>query len=100
MGTAPLFPELFDPDGESGILPWQEIKQLISAGRISPDMPEAQIQPASIDLPLGPKAYRVQASFLRGNSTTLLTKVKELLDNTIDLSEPTPQLLEPGVVYI
>jgi dCTP deaminase len=100
MASAPLFPELFDPEGESGILPWQEIRQLISAGRISPDIPEAQIQPASIDLRLGPRAYRVQASFLRGNSTTLLTKVRELLDSTIDLSEPTPQLLEPGVVYI
>src|SRR6202035_568391 len=49
---------------------------------------------------LGPVAYRVQASFLRGNSTTLLTKVHELLDSTIDLSVPSPQLLEPGVVYI
>src|SRR5262249_52154288 len=60
----------------------------------------SQIQPASMDLRLGPKAYRVQASFLRGNSTTLMTKVQELLDNTIDLTEPTPQLLEKGVVYI
>jgi dCTP deaminase len=29
-----------------------------------------------------------------------MNKVQELLDSTIDLSEPTPQLLEPGVVYI
>jgi len=100
MGNTPLFPELVDLQSEPGILPWQEIKRLVQIGAISPDMPDSQIQPASIDLRLGPKAYRVQASFLRGNSTTLLNKVNELLDATIDLSVPTPQLLEPGVVYI
>jgi dCTP deaminase len=100
MGNTLLFPELIDPNSEPGILPWQDIKRLVQVGRISPEVPDSQIQPASIDLRLGPEAYRVQASFLRGNSTTLLTKVRELLDNTIDLSAPTPQLLEPGVVYI
>ena len=100
MGNAPLFPELFDPEGKDGILPWQEIKRLVEIGRIGPDIPDSQIQPASMDLRLGSKAYRVQASFLRGNSTTLMTKVQELLDSTLDLSVPTPQLLEPGVVYI
>jgi dCTP deaminase len=100
MANPLLFPELADPQGESGILPWQEIKRLVQIGGISPEISDSQIQPASIDLRLGPKAYRVQASFLRGNSTTLLNKVNELLDATIDLSAPTPQLLEPGVVYI
>src|SRR5205814_165766 len=94
------FPELFNLERELGILPWQAIKHLVDGGRISPEVPDSQIQPASIDLRLGPEAYRVQASFLRGNSTTLLNKVNELLDSTIDLSVPTPQLLEPGVVYI
>jgi dCTP deaminase len=100
MGNPSLFPELFENEGGQGILPWQEIRRLVEAGRISPDIPDAQIQPASIDLRLGPTAYRVQASFLRGNSTTLFNKVQELLDSTIDLTVPTPQLLEPGVVYI
>jgi dCTP deaminase len=100
MGNPPLFPELFDPEGKDGILPWQEIKRLVEAGRVGPRVPDSQIQPASIDLRLGAIAYRVQASFLRGNSTTLLTKVHELLDSTLDLSVPSPQLLEPGVVYI
>jgi dCTP deaminase len=100
MSNPPLFPELFDPEGKDGILPWQEIKRLVETGRIGPDVPPSQIQPASMDLRLGPVAYRVQASFLRGNSTTLLNKVHELLDSTIDLTVPSPQLLEPGVVYI
>jgi len=98
-----LFPEIYDAEGGNGILPWQEITRLVRIGRISasPEVPEAQIQPASIDLRLGTQAFRVKASFLRGRSATLLTKVHELLDGpTIDLTQPTPPLLEPGVVYI
>jgi dCTP deaminase len=98
-----LFPEIYDREGGNGILPWQEIKRMVGAGRISasPDIPDSQIQPASIDLRLGRQAYRVKASFLRGRSTTLLTKVHELLDGpTVDLTLPTPPLLEPSVVHI
>jgi dCTP deaminase len=97
-----LFPEMYDKEGGSGILPWQEIKRLVQSGRISStsEIPDSQIQPASIDLRLGRVAYRVQASFLRGRSATLLTKVHELLHSTIDLTQPSPALLEPGAVYI
>jgi len=94
---------MYDPEGGNGILPWQEIKRMVGTGRISasPEIPDAQIQPASIDLRLGPQAYRVRASFLRGRSATLLTKVRELVDGpTLDLTAPTPPALEPGVVYI
>jgi dCTP deaminase len=98
----PLFPEIYDQAGGSGILPWQEIKRLVQSGRINAttDVPDSQIQPASIDLRLGREAYRVEASFLRGRSATLLTKVHELLVDKIDISQPTPPLLEPRVVYI
>ena len=97
-----LFPEKFDREGGSGILPWQQIRRMVDTGQISatPDVADSQVQPASIDLRLGKQAYRVQASFLRGRSATLFTKVQELLDSTIDLTQPTPALLEPGVVYI
>ncbi|MFI5108480.1 MAG: 2'-deoxycytidine 5'-triphosphate deaminase [Terriglobales bacterium] len=93
---------MYDNQGGAGILPWQEIRRMVRNGQISasPDVDDSQIQPASIDLRLGREAYRVQASFLRGKSATLLTKVQELLDSTIDLTQPTPPLLEPGVVYI
>jgi len=98
----PLFPELYDREGGNGILPWQEIKRLVQSGRISasPEIPDSQIQPASIDLRLGREAYRVEASFLRGRSATLRTKVDELLVDKIDLCQATPPLLEPRVVYI
>jgi len=98
----PLFPEIYDQEGGNGILPWQEIKRLVQLGRISasPEVSDSQLQPASLDLRLGREAYRVEASFLRGRSATLLTKVRELLHSTIDLTQPTPPLLEPRVVYI
>jgi dCTP deaminase len=97
-----LFPEMYDQEGENGILPWQQIKRLVETGRVSatPDVSESQMQPASLDLRLGPVAYRVHASFLRGRSSTLLTRVRELLHSTIDITQPTPPLLERGKVYI
>lgn len=97
-----LFPEVYNKEGRNGILPWQEIRRMVANGQISatPEVPDSQIQPASIDLRLGKEAYRVQASFLRGRSATLLTKVQELLDSTIDLTQPNPPLLEPSAVYI
>lgn len=96
-----LFPEAYKKEGGNGILPWQEIRRMVSNGQISatPEVPESQIQPSSIDLRLGPVAYRVQASFLRGRATTLQTKVNELVDSTIDLTQPDPPLLEPSAVY-
>jgi dCTP deaminase len=103
MADRALFPELEIAVGHgSGILPWQELKRMVGTGQVSatPEISELQIQPASIDLRLGPDAYLVQASFLRGRSATLMTKVRELLDSTIDLTAPTPQVLSPGSVYI
>jgi dCTP deaminase len=102
MPDAALFPGMQNDIAEDGILPWQSIKQMVATGQIGADQEvlESQIQPASIDLRLGNEAYRVQASFLPGRSATLSTRVKELLDSTIDLTQPTPSLLEPGVVYI
>lgn len=101
-GNPALFPEMVGRSGHDGILPWQEIKRMVSTGQISanPEVPDSQIQPASIDLRLGTEAYRVRASFLRGRSATFLTRVQEFLEGTIDLTHPTPALLEPGVVYI
>jgi dCTP deaminase len=97
-----IIPGMQDRFDGNGILPWQAIKQMVALGQISanPEITDAQIQPASIDLRLGPVAYRVQASFLPGHSTTLQKRVEELLDSTIDLTGPMPGLLEPGIVYI
>jgi len=49
-----------------GILPYQHITRVITAGAITAPTPieDRQIQPASLDLRLGKKAYRLISSFL------------------------------------
>ena len=54
--------------GANGILPERVIQAMFAAQEISAAQPpvKGQIQPASLDLRLGPVAYRVRASFLPG----------------------------------
>ncbi|HZS11969.1 MAG TPA: 2'-deoxycytidine 5'-triphosphate deaminase [Nitrospirales bacterium] len=65
------------PPRAGGILPYQELKQLIARGAIRADTPieERQVQPASLDLRLGHKAYRLLSSFLPERS-----EIKQRLD--------------------
>ena len=88
------------PERKTGILPSQEIRELIANGKIrsSAEISDAQIQPASMDLRLGNVAYRVQASFLPGRSVTLRDKIAELKIAEYDLSRPA--LLETNAVYV
>ena len=60
-----------------GILPYQRLKRLIASGAIASEFPieERQIQPASLDLRLGTKAYRLLSSFLPERS-----EIKSRLD--------------------
>ena len=99
-----LFPEL-DNDLKilsfnTGIFPSQKIHELITNGRVFSEskIDELQIQPSSIDLRLGPTAYRVRASFLPGKTSTVEAKIKDLVMTKIDLREPT--VFEKGCVYI
>lgn len=98
-----LFPNL-EKDLRSfqtaGILPYQEIKKLIQSGAITSKtaVSESQIQPASMDLRLGPVAYRVRASFLPGENLTVKNRLDQLCMHEIDLTRPA--VLEKGCVYI
>ena len=94
-----------DEDGygrfSTGILPSHVLKRLIAAGReigASEDFTEAQIQPASIDLRLGAKAYRVRASFLPGPKATVEEKLASVFMHEVDLTGGA--VLETGCVYI
>ena len=99
--TEPLFPE-YEQNilYTTGVLPSQIIYQLAEKGYVRADVPitDAQIQPASIDLRLGPKAYRVQASFLPGPQCGVMHKLNEWLIAEIDITTPT--VFERGCVYI
>jgi dCTP deaminase len=57
-----------------------------------------QIQPASLDLRLGDKAYRVRASFLPGPDRTVQTRLDALALHEIDLTRGA--VLETGCVYV
>ena len=84
----------------TGILPSQEIVALAEAGTLRADpaiIPE-QIQPSSLDLRLGPVAYRVRASFLPGKNHTVRHKIDALGTHEIDLTKEA--VLERGGVYI
>jgi dCTP deaminase len=84
----------------TGILPFQAINALCRDGEILAEMdilPE-QVQPASVDLRLGPTAYRVRASFLPGPDATVLEKIEQLDGYAIDLTNSA--VLEKGCVYV
>ncbi len=89
-----------DPRRRTGILPSQSIRELIDAGQIIAiqSVEDAQIQPASIDLRLGPVAYRVRASFLPGKNSTVEAKIRSLALTEASLTRET--VFETGCVYV
>ncbi len=90
----------------SGILPYQDLKRLIARRAIIADVPieDRQLQPASLDLRLGKKAYRLLASFLPEQSemTDRLNVLdfyqSDLVMYEMDLSGGA--ILEKGHVYL
>ena len=87
---------------ENGILPSQAITGLIATGAIVLAAPPAagQLQPASLDLRLGPQALRIRASFLPRAGEPVAAKLKDLALHTIDLTAPQGAVLETGCVYV
>jgi dCTP deaminase len=83
----------------TGILPCQELKALVQRKEIFALEPivDDQFQPASLDLRLGPIAYRVRASFLPG-AGSVRAKLDELAMHEMDISHGA--VLEKGCVYI
>jgi dCTP deaminase len=70
-----------------GVLPRQSIRALIAAGHVHADgpIPESSIQPASLDLRLGPTAYRLRCSFLPG-SRPVRDKLREYQMGELDVT--------------
>ena len=98
---APLFEDLAIPQPpKAGIFPSQDIRDLIKAGGVtatSAITPE-QVQPASLDLRLGPLAYRVRASFLPGKRCTVSKRIEAHKMAELDLSKPV--IMEKGCIFI
>ncbi|MDH3639034.1 MAG: 2'-deoxycytidine 5'-triphosphate deaminase [Gammaproteobacteria bacterium] len=83
-----------------GVLPSQALVRLIHGGAIKAAEPigDEQIQPASLDLRLGAKAYRVRASFLPGKNATVMQRVKKFAMHEINIEHGA--VLEKDCVYI
>ena len=90
----------FDLGNKRGILPRQRIQAMMHRHMIFATRPidHSQLQPASIDLRLGHKAYRVRASFLPGAGKTVTERLDALTYAEIDLSDGA--VLERNCVYI
>ncbi|MGC4096041.1 MAG: 2'-deoxycytidine 5'-triphosphate deaminase [Nitrospira sp.] len=90
----------------SGILPYQDIRRLIASRAVSatPAVEDRQIQPASLDLRLGRKAYRLISSFLPELSAissrldVLDFYQSDLVMYEMDLTDGA--ILEKGHVYL
>ena len=79
-----------------GVIPNQLISTMVDQGQIitSQKLQKDQIQPASLDLRLGTIAYRVRASFLAGNSSTVADRLTSFEMHQIDLTKGA--VLEKG----
>ncbi|MBI2703825.1 MAG: 2'-deoxycytidine 5'-triphosphate deaminase [Actinobacteria bacterium] len=89
------------PDGSGGVFPSQLLRRAIDAGYIDAGpfkIPESSIQPASLDLRLGEKAYRIRCSFLP-DTEPVETKVKQYIMDELDLRDGGA-VLETGRPYL
>lgn len=87
--------------GKQGILPSQSIEDLARRGVIkgfNGELEENQYQPASIDLRLGARGYRVRASFLPGRGNTVSDQLKEFTLHSFSLKDGV--VLERGCFYV
>ncbi|HUB96206.1 MAG TPA: 2'-deoxycytidine 5'-triphosphate deaminase [Stellaceae bacterium] len=85
----------------TGILPYQQLRVMLREHEIVSLVDEIrpdQVQPASLDLRLGPIAYRVRASFLPGRDVTVRERIEQLDGYAIDISSGA--VLEKGCVYV
>jgi len=85
---------------KNGVLSDSQINDLQDQGGISATHPlvDGQVQPASLDLRLSTKAYRVRASFLAGKGRTVADRLDQFTMHQIDLTDGA--VLEKGCVYV
>ena len=84
-----------------GVLPSQDINMLVdkrSITSLSKRNLGDQIQPSSLDLTLGVKAWRIRASFLPGRNFTVEERLKTVSMHELNLNRDT--VLEKGCIYI
>ena len=99
--AGPLFDKKHLPKNE-GVLPNQEIRNLVGRKFINVNngrpIVDDQYQPASIDLRLGIKGYRVRASFLTGPNQTVAQQLEQLAMHELCMDQEP--VLEVNCVYV
>lgn len=85
---------------QTGVLPSQTLRAMIGAGqiRLTQAPAEDQVQPASLDLRLGRRAWRVRASFLTGRGQSVSERLDQFAMHRLDLDGGA--VLETGCVYV
>jgi dCTP deaminase len=86
---------------QGGVLSSRQIGAMVESGaiRVSAPLAHGQVQPASLDLRLGSKAYRVRASFLPGRDRAVGDILSALAYDEMSL-EGEGAILERGCVYV
>lgn len=100
IDRAPGRPRIVGDRGSKfGLLPMQRIRAMIARRMIwASDIQPSQIQPASLDLRLGSKAYRIRASFLPGSDKSISAYLTTSQFDEISLDDGA--VLEQGRVYL
>jgi len=86
---------------KTGILPDHALLEAVSSGVVTsaPALEPGQIQPASLDLRLGRKVWRLRASFLPGPERTVADRLDcDVVMHALDLRDGA--VLETGCVYL
>jgi dCTP deaminase len=74
----------------TGIVPGQGLAEALQADWITSEkyrIPESSIQPASMDLRLGARAWALRCSFLPDNGSTVMERVHELAQEELDIRD-------------
>jgi len=87
----------------SGVYPAQWLRKAIDEGYVRsrfvlPDPSESQLQPASLDLRLGERAYRLRCSFLPGEESVEAKLDRYAMGTALDLRDGA--ILERNVPYL
>ncbi len=99
---APLF-GVNDFGTQFGLLPREKIELMLRRKMIQSEssVEDGQLQPASLDLRLGPRAYRVRASFLPGRGHKVIDRLRALASDDEEISlDGNGAVLERGCVYV
>src|SRR5262249_22653718 len=85
-----------------GMLPHQHLKVAIEQGYIRSEgpVPDACIQPASVDLRLGKTAYRLRSTFVPHPTRSVESLIDALAEHSINLDLANGAILENNHFYL